>query len=649
MLPERTDYPDPRGPASRTWNRIGTARCGQIQLRLHRGFRIMTVDGTHEKLGSLMPACTQPKCIGTIVDGYCDVCGSPAGAVPFVPAAALAASPHAGEAGLTAIHREPGFSPKPRSGNLTTACTQPGCTGTILDGYCDVCGSPAGAVPFVQTTTLAAAAPSAAEDSGRFEERAQGKPNAAAKEYRTRVEQAQLPDEVRVAALREVDKLERTIAQSPECVDIRIWLDTILDLPWGTKTTDLIDDIQGSREVEATLQGLIKPAAADTERPDTAEAESAVADTETPDTVDVEPAVAEADSEEPGTVDLGPAVVDVDREEPDTVDLAPAVTEADTKEDDTAEVEPAAAEVEEPATAEVEPAAAEVEEPATAEVESATAEIEEPATAEVEPATAEIEEPDTAEVEPAEAEVELVELDVQKPDTATVEPAAVAVMPDIAKVEPGAVDVEKPDRAPGGPRADDTVETPAVHATPSAGPQPDPQLSEQRVVGPVQVQAPAKKRQRSGLLALAAAALVAVLIGAFFVATRDGSVTAQSVPTATATVATATVSTPTTEPSDSPTGTAQQGSPIQLARLSTSGRSFQAVPIRGTYRGGPNTLLRIQREEEGSWVDFPTPTVTDASGKFSTYVELGPGRYLLRVLDPASGITSATFVLVIEG
>ena len=29
----------------------------------------------------------------------------------------------------------------------TTTCTQPGCTGTILDGYCDICGSPAGAAP----------------------------------------------------------------------------------------------------------------------------------------------------------------------------------------------------------------------------------------------------------------------------------------------------------------------------------------------------------------------------------------------------------------------------------------------------------------------------------------------------------------------
>ena len=31
----------------------------------------------------------------------------------------------------------------------TIACGQPGCTGTILDGYCDVCGSPGGALETV--------------------------------------------------------------------------------------------------------------------------------------------------------------------------------------------------------------------------------------------------------------------------------------------------------------------------------------------------------------------------------------------------------------------------------------------------------------------------------------------------------------------
>ena len=105
-----------------------------------------------KKRGVLMTACTQPGCTGTIVDGYCDVCGSPAGAVPFVlaEAAASAASPvPAAEPGLTAVGRGAGLPPEPKNEGLNTACTQPGCTGTIVDGYCDVCGSPAGAVPFV--------------------------------------------------------------------------------------------------------------------------------------------------------------------------------------------------------------------------------------------------------------------------------------------------------------------------------------------------------------------------------------------------------------------------------------------------------------------------------------------------------------------
>ncbi|RZU19382.1 serine/threonine-protein kinase PknG [Kribbella rubisoli] len=64
-----------------------------------------------------MTTCTQPGCTGSIVDGYCDVCGSPA-----APSQA-ASAPAAG------------------------ACTQPGCTGTYVDGYCDVCGSPASSSP----------------------------------------------------------------------------------------------------------------------------------------------------------------------------------------------------------------------------------------------------------------------------------------------------------------------------------------------------------------------------------------------------------------------------------------------------------------------------------------------------------------------
>ncbi|MFT4110022.1 tetratricopeptide repeat protein [Propionicimonas sp.] len=63
--------------------------------------------------------CRQPGCTGTIVDGYCDVCG-----MPGVMAVGQAA---------------PGNRPSTRASG---PCRQPGCPGHIVDGYCDVCGSP---------------------------------------------------------------------------------------------------------------------------------------------------------------------------------------------------------------------------------------------------------------------------------------------------------------------------------------------------------------------------------------------------------------------------------------------------------------------------------------------------------------------------
>ena len=80
-----------------------------------------------------MTKCTQPGCPGSIVDGYCDVCGSPG------PAEASQAPPAAVSAAAPEMVSSEG-----------TPCTQPGCTGTIVDGYCDVCGSPAG-TPAIQS------------------------------------------------------------------------------------------------------------------------------------------------------------------------------------------------------------------------------------------------------------------------------------------------------------------------------------------------------------------------------------------------------------------------------------------------------------------------------------------------------------------
>src|SRR3984885_14841242 len=75
-------------------------------------------------------------------------------------------------------------------------------------------------------------------------------------DYRTKVESRELPDDVRTAVLREVDKLERTSEQSPETGWIRTWLDTVLELPWGTESEDRLDVVEAARLLDADHDGL---------------------------------------------------------------------------------------------------------------------------------------------------------------------------------------------------------------------------------------------------------------------------------------------------------------------------------------------------------------------------------------------------------
>jgi ATP-dependent Lon protease len=75
-------------------------------------------------------------------------------------------------------------------------------------------------------------------------------------DYRARVEEADLPEKVREAAMREVGKLERSSEQSPEGGWIRTWLDTVLDLPWNVTTEDSTD-LKSAREIlDADHHGL---------------------------------------------------------------------------------------------------------------------------------------------------------------------------------------------------------------------------------------------------------------------------------------------------------------------------------------------------------------------------------------------------------
>ncbi|SFQ63836.1 ATP-dependent Lon protease [Amycolatopsis arida] len=75
-------------------------------------------------------------------------------------------------------------------------------------------------------------------------------------DYRARVEAADLPEHVRAAALSEVDKLERATEQSPESGWIRTWLDTVLELPWHTRTADVPDIAAAQRVLDADHAGL---------------------------------------------------------------------------------------------------------------------------------------------------------------------------------------------------------------------------------------------------------------------------------------------------------------------------------------------------------------------------------------------------------
>jgi ATP-dependent Lon protease len=75
-----------------------------------------------------------------------------------------------------------------------------------------------------------------------------GSPASEEDDYRARIEAADLPPAVAESALREAGRLERTPDGSPESGWIRSWLDTVLEVPWNTRTDDSYD-IPSSRAV----------------------------------------------------------------------------------------------------------------------------------------------------------------------------------------------------------------------------------------------------------------------------------------------------------------------------------------------------------------------------------------------------------------
>jgi len=75
-------------------------------------------------------------------------------------------------------------------------------------------------------------------------------------EYRTKLEERELPEEVTEAMTKEIDRLERMSEQSPEHSWIRTWLDTMFDLPWGVDSEDRLDLDEAWAVLDADHTGL---------------------------------------------------------------------------------------------------------------------------------------------------------------------------------------------------------------------------------------------------------------------------------------------------------------------------------------------------------------------------------------------------------
>ncbi len=69
-------------------------------------------------------------------------------------------------------------------------------------------------------------------------------------ELRKRIDDAKLPEPVHEVAMREVDRLGRMTAASPEYQMLRTYVDWLLDVPWSVTTPDRLDPVEARRVLD---------------------------------------------------------------------------------------------------------------------------------------------------------------------------------------------------------------------------------------------------------------------------------------------------------------------------------------------------------------------------------------------------------------
>jgi ATP-dependent Lon protease len=77
-------------------------------------------------------------------------------------------------------------------------------------------------------------------------------------DLRKRVEEAGLPEPIFKAVQREIDRLERMQAASPEYQMIRTYVDWVLDIPWSKRTDDRLDPNEARRVLDEDHYDLDK-------------------------------------------------------------------------------------------------------------------------------------------------------------------------------------------------------------------------------------------------------------------------------------------------------------------------------------------------------------------------------------------------------
>ncbi|HHW92400.1 MAG TPA: endopeptidase La [Firmicutes bacterium] len=77
-------------------------------------------------------------------------------------------------------------------------------------------------------------------------------------EYRERIEEADLPEDVAEKALKEVERLEKMPAMAAEAAVVRTYLDWLLELPWRKQTKDRLDLDQAQKILDEDHYGLKK-------------------------------------------------------------------------------------------------------------------------------------------------------------------------------------------------------------------------------------------------------------------------------------------------------------------------------------------------------------------------------------------------------